>query len=76
MTTEELNKLKENLPNDYKKLLADKCDCSTALVSKVFNGSRGKTPTAILILKAAVDMAENYQKELDDLSNRINGLKQ
>jgi len=70
MTKKELNKLKKNLPKNFRDTIAEECDCSLVLVDKVLLGTRKN----IKVLKVATDLALAHKEEIDALSKQIKSL--
>lgn len=70
MTKEELKKLKDSLPINWAYILNKKLDFSVNYIRGVVNGRKNN----IKILKAAVELAVSYQKEITELSEKINTL--
>jgi hypothetical protein len=74
MTTEEIQKVKNNLPRGYRKSLADACKCSIAMVDKSLSQNSSNTAPAMLVQETAALMAEDYKKRLTGLSEKIEQL--
>jgi hypothetical protein len=70
MTKKELNKLKKSLPKGYRDLIAEKCNCTTALVDMVLAGTRKN----IEIVNAAVNLALSHKAQIEELSNKIKSI--
>ena len=74
MTTDEIQKLKTNLPKGYRKELKEACKCSIAMIDKSLSQKGSDTPIAMLIRETAIAMAEDHKKKLNGFSEKIKQL--
>lgn len=70
MTQIQLEKLRTNLPKKFRTLLARQFKCSKITVDLVLSGQRENLP----ILKAALELAAEYKKEIDVIEKGIEDL--
>jgi hypothetical protein len=74
MTTDEIQKVRNNLPRGYRKALKEACKCSIAMVDKSLSPNSSKTTTAMLVQETAALMAEEYKNRVTGLSEKIEQL--
>ncbi len=70
MTKKQLEKLHKKLPKNGVFLLSQKTGFSYEYVRLILSGERNNPQ----ILKAAIELAEKHQKELQEIQSKINAL--
>ncbi len=70
MTKKQLNKLKKNLPKNYRNTLAEKFNCTTRYINMVISGEREN----LEIVKQATQMAVQKRAEVEEVLTTIKSL--
>ena len=70
MTKKDLAKLRNSMPNGYRDYLAAKFRVSTPTVDRTFRGEGDRHD----IIEAAIVMAEDHKRMLDEQASRIKSL--
>ena len=70
MTLKDLEILKNNLPKNYSRLLAEKHSVSTSFVNMVLAGTRNSDE----IIESGILLAETYKKSRKVLASKIKAL--
>lgn len=70
MTTDELKKLRDNLPKNGREILAEKFGCSIGHINNVLTGQKQNKD----ILIAAAKMASEHLRELEEATRFVQSL--